>query len=465
MYQAPIVAALILVSIVWNNVGCKLEKAGYNVPLYMHHYGMMYAMLTYLFCVGCRSMYFDIMTPSAWLDADTTEAFVAAHMHNDSDDSLETWRNESTFEGLPGLREFSFLCPVWCGLTILVCIWHTHQHINRIRYTIDGKPSNKKLYECPQHNQTMTVLILPAVYGLMSFKSTCRIWLIMTNFVPNGFGNHNTAHDAFVSYEQRKTFLLEMYEANFMVGDIYETYALVTFGWLVMGVVNKKIKKMKKAFGEAPGATKEMHEHIDMMLEAMQQLTIAGVQLFALSCALQGVYNLIISTMAFDFPDTLPQYFSKDLGDDDEPIGLFQKEDMRSMSHYFFLGAGFIASFAAIGNIMTIEGDFEEILEEFAPFYKFWGTKILVSLAFLQSILISLFLTPRGWTEIQSNLFYSSMLCLECLLIALFHIKGWGAGEEWYHDYELKRKSTRTMSDLNDPLLNKSNSNVPAESK
>merc|ERR1712100_579850 len=143
---------------------------------------------------------------------------------------------------------------------------------------------------------------------------------------------------------------------------------------------------------------------------------------------------------------------------------MFQQDDMKAMSHNFFLGAGFIASFAAIGNIMIIEEDFEHLLLEFRPSLKFWGTKILVSLAFLQSILISIFLTPNGWGEIQSNLFYSSMLCLECLLIAIFHLKGWAADEEWYHDYEdtVRLKRNSTTQGLTDPLLNKSNPNVPS---
>jgi hypothetical protein len=469
MYQAPIVAALIGVSIIWNKVGCALETKGWKIPLFMHHYGMMYAMLSYLFVVGCRSMYFDIMVPSQWLDADVTASYVESNMkaNNEYNATYHKWEEESTLEEFQGLKEFSMLCPVWTALTLLVCIFHTHQHINRIRYDREGKPNGRKLVDCPEHNMTMTVLILPAVYGLMSFKSTCRMWLVMINHVPGGFGNHDTTTDDFSSYGERKTFLLEMYEANFMVGDIYETYALVTFGHLVMGVVNKKIKKMKQVFEQSPSSTIEMQQHIDMMLEAMQQLTIAGVQLFALSCFLQGAYNLIITTFAFDLPHIGEAYFSRKMVDG-EPVGMFQQEAIRTMSHYFFLGAGFIASFAAINNLMTVEADFEEILEEFKPSLKFWGTKILVSLAFLQSILISVFLTPRGWSEVQSNLFYSSMLCLECLLIAVFHLKGWGANEEWYHDYEYKpeeSKFKKSKTGVEEPFLSKANPNVPAESK
>jgi hypothetical protein len=282
------------------------------------------------------------------------------------------------------------------------------------------------------------------------------MWQVMINHIPVPMAHHDTTAISFHGYEERKTFLLEMYEANFMVGDIYETIALVTFGNLVMGVLKKKIDKMKDVFEDKTKDMKdgeEMQKYIERLVASMKTLTVAGVKLFAMSCMLQGVYTLIITTAAFDFKDFMPHLFSRS----SSSPGMFQEENMKATVHNFFLGAGFIASFAAIGNIMIIEEDFEELLEEFHPSYKFWGTKILVSLAFLQSILISLFLTPAGWSEIQSNLMYSSMLCLECLLIAVFHIKGWSADEEWYGDYEMK-------SGLEKPLLGK-NPTVPLENK
>jgi hypothetical protein len=225
-----------------------------------------------------------------------------------------------------------------------------------------------------------------------------------------------------------------------------------------MGVLKKKIDKMKAVFKEKtkgrPDA-EELQTYITRLNDAMKTLTVAGVKLFAMSCLLQGVYMLTITTMAFDFPWVKPELFSRSA---DTP-GLFQQEATKNMAHYFFLGCGFLASFAAIGNIMIIEEDFEDLLHEFKPAYKFWGTKILVSLAFLQSILISVFLTPRGWSEIQSNLMYSSCLSLECLLIALFHLKGWSADESWYGDYELTDSLTAAETGgLKETLL-------PVESK
>jgi hypothetical protein len=455
--------------VIWNVVGCSLEEKGVKVPLFMHHYGMMYGMLLVLFYMACQSMYQDVMVPSHWLDDDATRSYVMSIMDSNGEcdmdqsgectsDVFKQWEHEATLTIFPRLKEFSMFAPLWCLLTILVCIWHTHQHINKIRANRDeGAGTKGRLVDCPQHNQTMTVLVLPAVYGLLSFKSTCRMWQVMINHIPVVGAHHDTSAVAFNGYEERKTFLLEMYDANFMVGDIYETYALVTFGNLVMGVLKKKIDKMKVVF-ELETADRsdagEMKDYIERLVDSMKTLTVAGVKLFAMSCLLQGIYTLVITTCAFDFPGFMPEYFSRDASN----LGTFQQEEMKATAHNFFLGAGFIASFAAIGNIMIIEEDFEALLEEFKPSLKFWGTKILVSLAFLQSILISMFLTPNGWSEIQSDLMYSCCLGVECLLIAIFHIKGWSADEVWYGDYEMARRK----ASLTEPLMK---SNVPSENK
>jgi len=463
MYQAPIVALLLVVSHVWNHVGVALEKNGVRIPLFMHWYGFLYGALLYLFGRACQEMYDDVLTPTNWLNHDDITAFATQTMraNGDYEESFETWQNESSLSEFHGLREFSMLCPVFVFLTFVVCIYHTHLHINKIRYAVGGAG---KLCNCPQHDQTIKVLILPVVYGLMSFKSTTRMWMVMINHVPVPYSDHNTTQTMFTGYESRKEFLSEMYESNFMVGDIYETIALVTFGNLVMGVLKKKIDSMKSIFAAETAERadgQEMQDYINRLVDAMKTLTVAGVKLFALSCLLQGTYNLIVCTMGFDFPHFQPALFSREPqpsvdGQPSQP-GLFQRPAIKATSHDFFLGAGFIASFAAIGNIMIIEEDFEELLHEFHPALKFWGTKILVSLAFLQSILISIFLSPNGWSIIQSNVFYSSALCLECLLIAIFHIKGWDAEETWYGDYP-DYESKAGKKGMQQPLL-------PAESK
>merc|ERR1719174_1189590 len=102
----------------------------------------------------------------------------------------------------------------------------------------------------------------------------------MINHIPVPGKQHDVTAVAFHGYEERKTFLLEMYDANFMVGDIYETIALVTFGNLVMGVLKKKIDKMKDIFAESVKDLKdgdEMNLYINRLVESMKTLTVAGV--------------------------------------------------------------------------------------------------------------------------------------------------------------------------------------------
>jgi len=454
MYQAPIVSAAIGVAFIWSHVGIYLEKEwGWKIPLYLHYYGFLYTMLFYLTAVGMHGMVHDIMIPSNWLHPEATEHFVREVMVENGDmtdlnDTTSTvyqeWFAESDMSEFQRLKWFSMLSPLWVFLTIAVCVYHTHLHVQKIRNTGDGTVG--KLCDAPQHDQTIKVLALPVVYGLMSFKAACRMWQVMINHVP---AQHTHAVDVdapvvlFHGYVERKSFLFEMYEANFMVGDIYETIALVTFGHLVMGVMKKKIDAMREQF-ELTNNNKDYTHYVDQLVISMTTLTVAGVKLFAMSCFLQGVYTIIITTMAFDFPGVAPGLFSRD----EANLGLAQQESTKTFMHDFFLGAGFIASFAAIGNIMIIETDYEDLLEEFRPAYKFWGTKVLVSLAFLQSILISVFLTPRGWSVVQSNLFYAAALCLECFLIALFHMVGWGANEEWYGDIVVDKKKEPLMSNF-----------------
>merc|ERR1711924_277476 len=141
--------------------------------------------------------------------------------------------------------------------------------------------------------------------------------------------------------------------------------------------------------------------------------------------------DLVITAMPQYFPGVAPSYFNTTIDlHTHEPVGLLQREETRTKAEKFFLGFSFAASFAAIGNIMTLEANYEEFLKEFAPSLKFWGTKILVSLACVQSSLLGM-LSAFGWSVVETNLLYASLLCFECLAIAIFHYKAWGAEEKW----------------------------------
>merc|ERR1740138_1218177 len=100
----------------------------------------------------------------------------------------------------------------------------------------------------------------------------------MINHIPVPGAGHDPSVVRYTSYFERKDFLLEMYEANFMVGDIYETIALVTFGHLVMGVLKKKIDRMKEFVKDATEGhddQEQLKEYMEKMTKAMKTLTVA----------------------------------------------------------------------------------------------------------------------------------------------------------------------------------------------
>merc|ERR1712025_997726 len=102
--------------------------------------------------------------------------------------------------------------------------------------------------------------------------------------------------------------------------------------------MGKKIFKQKT---EGMEDAEEMNTYIERLVDSMKTLTVAGVKLFAMSCLLQGIYTLIITTIAFEFEDFMPTYFSRDAA----APGLFQTDSVKASAHMFFLGAGFVASF------------------------------------------------------------------------------------------------------------------------
>jgi len=451
MYQAPVLTVGIIAVYIWRCVAKGLEEngsvlsgcrgklgdatrkvgKGLRVPLWAHYYTPLYLMLAALFIGACSTMHTDVMQPSHYLDPVFTEAFVHNVMNTSKIDDAKVfalWKKEASLETKAWVKYFSFTAPFWVALTFVVCIYHTWEHVKEIR------DSNKKLCECVEHDRTIAILALPLVYGLMSFKSVIRCWQIVINHVPVA-GNADASVAIFSGYVERKTFLTDMYESNFMVGDIYETIALVIFGHLVSGVIANKIGKMREHVTDALNSTSVSKENSERIQSNLQQLvtslrvlTVMGIELFAYSCALQGAYMLTVTTLAFEFQSFMPSVFSHNSSNP----GTMQKESVKEAASNFFYGCAMASSCAAIGNVMVIEHDFEELLEEFKPKAKFWGTKILVTLACLQSSLLAIVCTT--WSTVEIHLFYASVLCFECFLISLAHMKSWDAKESWYKE-------------------------------
>eukprot|EP00429_Kryptoperidinium_foliaceum_P127287 CAMPEP_0176326320 /NCGR_PEP_ID=MMETSP0121_2-20121125/73866_1 /TAXON_ID=160619 /ORGANISM="Kryptoperidinium foliaceum, Strain CCMP 1326" /LENGTH=280 /DNA_ID=CAMNT_0017668915 /DNA_START=1 /DNA_END=840 /DNA_ORIENTATION=+ len=240
------------------------------------------------------------------------------------------------------------------------------------------------------------------------------------------------------SWSERTEYYTEMYENSFFIADIYESFALLVLGHVVMRVLRGKVRQdCADAAAESDRVSKTISAR--KLMTEMKELTTFGIKFFCWTCGLQALYQLLLTTMGYY--GILNEFFG--LGDKatSKAPGLLHTPGVQNKSHYFFLGAGFVASFAAIGNVVKVESAFHHQLKEFEPFWKFWGTKIIVSIGFLQSMALWVLPPFCWWSPIRQNLFYAALLCFECFLVSLMHLKAWAHDQSWYLGFAGDRNS------------------------
>jgi len=258
----------------------------------------------------------------------------------------------------------------------------------------------------PEHDWAVQVIMLPMVYGAMSFKSVMRMWMVFTG----AFGSA----EEIPNFNHRVKALTDVYDSNFTVADLYEAWALYAFGTLCIEYVGLK----RSTLGDLG------------MVKPLQQILLSGIMVFVVVTAAQSFLKLGIgfaeSTVGIDICAAYPEVCRLD--------GPFQ-------------GAGFVASSVAIWDIMIVEREFHGDMTEFRPGLKFLATKALVSLAFMQSILLAVanIFLGRGLSTPQQNLLYSSMICIEVFVISLLHVAAWNPGAKWYEKMQDMKMKVREL--------------------
>lgn len=381
MYTAPVVLGGLLFLRIWRSICLRWEKDGKILPRWAQYYSIQYVLLIALTVRAFMTMS-HVLGPSGWLDDEQTKEAI----HNAPGEiDMDVWTEEGSLEGYPALKWLGLSTPFWLVGTFVVCMYHTYAQ---------SRACTGGLLNHPQRDETMTVLALPAVYCLMAFKALCHMWQIVVNY---SMGIHNNT-----SFARRVQFYLGMYDSNFMVADVYEALALLIFAKLTLEIITRKVQEHANSVARS---SEEAHVQ-DEVLHIMTKQTVSGITLFCVACGVQAFYNLSVTSL---------EYFN-------HPIAFLSSPEMKNKAHYFFLGVGCVASAVAIQNILTVEHAFgEKFLSMFSPSKKFWSAKVLVSLAFMQTCL--LFLPPfSNWSETKQNIFYSSLICIECFFISLFHL-------------------------------------------
>jgi len=425
MFQALWLASFMFVLSLGRRVSSLLlpnRKRGLLISEYLLLYGALLAELIY-----------DVwhitnhLPKLAWLDPQVLEHRFVHDLKNanmsavERDDILKT----TSLKSFPALRWLSLFTPIPVFFTWLICVWGTSRQARIIWLTEDADIATS----VHLRDLVVQIIALPIVYSLMAFAAVMRMWQI----VGDQWGNTIKTF----SFQGREHYVFRVYEADYQVADLYEAWALYHFGTLVMSVLQRRFDSISahRVFGAGAqirigqdvgwrevDIEKERREQEDSLHESVQKLTMQGVLSFVACCTVQSLYGLALPVLQEYFEHLDPKLWDA-------------LENSEIRAHDFFLGMGTVASTAAITNIIRVERIFHHQLAQFRPFWKFWGTKVLVSIAFLQMIVFRLPVPPfRYMSQVHTSLMYSAMLCYECFGVALLHLYAWNAHESWYGD-------------------------------
>eukprot|EP00929_Paragymnodinium_shiwhaense_P071822 TRINITY_DN36476_c0_g2_i1.p1 TRINITY_DN36476_c0_g2~~TRINITY_DN36476_c0_g2_i1.p1 ORF type:complete len:505 (-),score=60.65 TRINITY_DN36476_c0_g2_i1:290-1804(-) len=420
------------------------------LPVYLRFFVWLYGFLALSFLLAVRSVFVDIILLTSFWDDASVERYVSKLMHEEEEHpaaTLAKWREEASLEDWTALKAFSLTTPFWVLATLAVCSWHTYSHVRELlkaeevlaesqRKTMPGSPAAFQeqvlSFGIEMRRKIVMIIALPFVYGLMSLEGVVRMWGVSVN--------HVSSIHRFRCWLHRLDFNTESYEAAFCVADLYEAYALLLFGLIISSILRRAVNTQVEALGtlemdpSTPEAVAHRFERLSSSVNALtlelKGLTCLGIKLFCLSCFSTAVYKLVLNAMAYF--DVWGSLFSNGYDSHDKRVGLLQTEVVSGKADAFWCGCGLLSSFAAIGNIMQVEQGFHTFLQRFGTMWKFWCVKILVSIAFIQSVSLRVVPPMCWWTTTRANLFYSSLLCVECFVISLCHVYAWGPYEDWY---------------------------------
>lgn len=385
-----------------------LEKHGFRMPLCLQAPVLMYFICFCIYLQNLWNMWWHVLIPSHMLDPVTTVQLVERTMIFDHEHewNFHQWKEAASLEHWPVLRWVSVFTPLWCLGTWCVAAHHTWRHLRVISST------GRMFSDCPQRIRTMCIVALPMIYGIMALLSVQRMWDIIIDHV----GALDTSF--YPTWQERRRLCLQIFQTNCMVADLYESFALWMFSFVITDVIKVQMYLSMMSVCEDSRSWRAVAN----LMRSMRKLTTDGVKVFYIACIFNAAYLLMVSFL------TWVQYFDsiwlRNKLDNDE---LHMKADM------LFLGLGFSASFAAIGNLMKVEDNFVLELKDFHPKSKFWVTKVLVTLAFLQECL--LYFPPLNQlSNTRRDTIYSSALCVECLVISVLHAQAWPADDIWYDE-------------------------------
>eukprot|EP00756_Hemistasia_phaeocysticola_P020169 Hpha_TRINITY_DN15705_c2_g5::TRINITY_DN15705_c2_g5_i1::g.42076::m.42076 len=316
------------------------------------------------------------------------------------------------------IRWFSITSPFVMIVTCLIILVHILQHYAKVKSLGEKQMSEYR-------DKSLQVIMLPMVYSIMAFKSVLRMWKCFMNDFEHTGHFSVFEKDLGGNFSVNVEIQMELYETNFRTADLYEAWALYCFGKLTLLWLEHSTRE---------GLTGDIRHRVEALMRVLRDVTAVGVAGFvvcAVVSALVAFYKPIMD---------MTRNSAAALNATGAEATLMAPSPFRNG---FMDGLGFFGSSIAIYNLLKIEmaKDLHPYLAAFHPAWKFWGTKILVSIAYFQSIILEVINALTGWyAEQQVNLIYSTLIIYELVGIAILHyapaLSAWHPDGQWFQTVE-----------------------------
>lgn len=317
--------------------------------------------------------------------------------------------HEIRFDSYGAMRVLvMFSCPAVVATQVIVWV-HISKHLMRIKNSKTGKLEDNK-----SRDKAIQIMLLPVMYSVVAFNNVIRLMNLFSGEIDLCTINWG------LSFKEKKAYTLTLYEANLSMADFYEAIALLRFSTLTVNHIKEHYLRSGALRSGALSRMDTSHAEKDVntgpvlkVNRVLSDLVETGVLAFCATCFLTFARGLnMVWRMAV--------YKT--------PMEAGAEGSVPSM----ISGAGFLASTVAIANVVKVELAFHEELHAFRPGLKFWSTKVIVSIAFIQEALLGLLgydwvLGDNKLSEVQINLLYCSLLCYEVLFVGLLHVYAWPA--------------------------------------
>jgi len=327
---------------------------------------------------------------------------------------------------IPGfLRVMVLLSPVAWAICLLISIYHTYLHAQR------GRPWQEEEMSIWRERAT-TIIALPPVYGLFSLRGVACKAALLIGLTSNSTWYHDKECRQSLEDEGRTAVskacwsgflehLDSQYALCFSIADMFEALSLWYFASLCLSYIDARNKRGVFAHScqfcskrEQPGYG-QSSVITNVLMKPLKELTMQGVTFFVVIDFVQAAAYFVVDLLSA--PHLLKSDNAQQL-----------KNALESQST-FIEGFVFSTSTIAILNLVTFEKHMHRLLEGFQPKLKFLSAKIIVSLAFIQQIVLAQAsnVLPGGgfFLEEQQDLLYASLMCLEMPVIALLTYAAW----------------------------------------